>query len=68
MVSTELVTSCNNEGKNTLCYTIINNQLEVAQDIIKRKVCYSTKKYNGFTVVHLAADIGNPRMISLILT
>ena len=36
-VSTELVTSCNNEGKNALYYAIINNQLEVAQDIIIKK-------------------------------
>ena len=42
-VGTELVMSCNIEGKNSLYYAIINNQLEVAQDIIKRKVCYSTK-------------------------
>ena len=36
-VNTELVTSCNNEGKNALHYAIINNQLEVAQDIIIKK-------------------------------
>ena len=67
-VSTELVTSCNDEGKNALHYAIINNQLEVAQDIIKRKVCYSSKTNDGFTVVHLAADIGNPRIMSLVLS
>ena len=68
-VTTKLVTSCNKEGMNALHYAIINNQLEVAQDIImKRKVCYCTKTNNKFNVVHLAADIGNPRIMSLVLS
>ena len=68
-VTTELVTSCNEEGMNTMHFAIFNNQLEVARDIImKRKVCCCTKTNDNFNVVHLAADIGNPQMMSLVLS
>ena len=67
-VSTELVTSCNNEGMNALHYAIINNQLEVAQDIMKRELCCCTKTNDNYNIVHLAADTGNPRMMSLVLS
>ena len=68
-ITTKLVTSCNNEGMNALHYSIINNQLEVAQDIImKRNVCCSSKTNDNLNIVHLAADIGNPRMMSLVLS
>ena len=68
-VTTELVTSCNNEGMNALHYAIINNQLEVAQDIVtKKKVCCCAKTNDNLNIIHLAADIGNPRMMSLVLS
>ena len=68
-VTTELVTACNNEGMNTLHYAIINNHFEVAQDIImKKKVLCSHKTNDNCNIIHLAADIGNPRMMSLVLS
>ena len=68
-VTTELVTSCNNEGMNALHYAIINNQREVAQDIImKKKVCCYAKTNDNLNIIHLAADIGKPQMMSLVLS
>ena len=68
-VATELVTACNNEGMNALHYAIINNHLEVTQDIImKKKVCCCHKTNDNCNIVHLAADIGNPQIMSLVLS
>ena len=68
-VATELVTACNNEGMNALHYAITNNHLEVAQDIImKKKVCCCQKTNENCNIVHLAADIGNPQIMSLVLS
>ena len=68
-VTTELVTACNNEGMNALHYAIINNHLEVAQDIItQKKVCCGHKTNDEHNIVHLAADIGNPQIMSLVLS
>ena len=68
-VTTELVAACNNEGMNALHYAIKNNHLEVAQDIImKKRVCCCGKTNDNFNIIHLAADVGNPRLMSLVLS
>ena len=68
-IAKELVMSRNNEGMNALHYAIINNQFEVVQDIImKRELCCCTKTNENYNIVHLAADNGNPRMMSLVLS
>ena len=68
-VTTELITACNDEGMNALHYAIINNHLEVAQEIImKKKVCCCHKTNDEYNIVHLAAEIGNVQIMSLVLS